>query len=553
MQNGLTSNQVLSQRKKFGFNELKTKKEYTALKILFSQFTSFLIIILIIAGAVSLTLKETIDGLAIFAIVLLNAFIGFIQEYKAENAVNALKKMIVPETIVLRDGKKIKIPSKELVPDDIVILSEGEKIPADLEILEAFSLKVDESVLTGESNPATKTVAKDKSGKLFKGTIITTGRATAKVITTGMNTEFGKIVHLVSKQEKSRSPLSIQLDHLGKKVGIVILILVIILFVLGALRGVSIIHMLMTSVALGVSAIPEGLPIIVTLTLAVGVQYLARKRAIVRKMNAIETLGATTVICSDKTGTLTQNEMTVQVINTAFKEVKIPGAGYSFKEKISLSSPDQKKLLEICENCNNSEVDDNILGDPTEIALKVLARKARFVKQYKELDENTFTSERKMMSSLHRLTLHKEIFAKGAFEEIIKRCSHILINGKVTKLTKSHRLKYSTLTSSYSKDALRVLAFAYKPYKGKFDEKNLIFTGIVGMIDAPRKTVPASIKTAKDAGIRVIMITGDNPETAKAIGKEIGLKSNKVVTGQQIEKMTDSQLKKALKETDIFA
>ncbi|MBL4694879.1 HAD-IC family P-type ATPase [Candidatus Gracilibacteria bacterium] len=438
MSEGLSTAQVRKQLHKFGYNEIKSKKQYTVLRILFAQFTSFLIIILIIAGSVSIFIGETIDGLAIFAIVLINAVIGFFQEYKAENAVAALKKMVIPTAIVIRNGKQQQIAIRELVPDDIVILAEGDKIPADLELIESYSLQVDEAILTGESNPANKSVSNDKEGKLFKGTIITTGRAKAKVLGTGSNTEFGKIIKLVSKQEKTRSPLSMQLDDLGKKLGFIILILIAILFLLGYLRDFDLLEMLMTSVALGVSAIPEGMPIIVTLTLAMGVTILAHKKAIVRKMNAIETLGATTIICSDKTGTLTLNEMTVKKVYSNSKEHLIPGTGYTYKEKIDLSSC--KKLLEVCENCNSSYVEDKkVLGDPTEIALKVLARKARYAKSYKELDENVFTSDRKMMSSLHKVGSAKEIFAKGAFEEIIKRCTHIQKNGKTIKLTATHK------------------------------------------------------------------------------------------------------------------
>jgi len=551
---GLSTQEVTQRLKKFGYNELPEKKEYTGIKIFLSQFTSFLIIILIIAGTISLALHETIDGLAIFAIVVINAIIGFIQEYKAENAVKALKKMVVHTAVVIRNEQKKEIPIRELVPDDIVILSEGEKMPADMEILESFSLRVDESMLTGESVPVSKRQGTGKEGKLYKGTIITAGRATGKVIKTGANTEFGKIVELVSKQEKTRSPLAIQLDSLSKKIGLIILVLITILFGLGFIRDIPIVDMFMTSVALGVSAIPEGMPIIVTLTLAIGVQVLARKKAIVRKMNAIETLGATTIICSDKTGTLTLNEMTVKVINTDFKEMKIPGQGYGFKEKIKLTTPEQKKLLEICENNNNSFVEKkSILGDPTEIALKILTRKASFIKQYRELDEIVFTSERKMMSSLHQIGKEKEIYSKGAFEEIIKRCTRILKDGKIQKISKSDIKKYEKLTENYSKQALRVLAFAYKPYNNKFDENNLIFVGLVGMLDPPRKTVATSIKTAIKAGIKVKIITGDNAITAKAIGEQIGMPIHNIITGKKIEKMSDSELKKTLKNTEIFA
>ncbi len=553
LKTGLSSFQAQQNLLKYGYNEIPTKKDYTVLRILLSQFSSFLIIILIIAGSISIFLKEITNSLAIFAIVIINAIIGFVQEYKAENAVNALKKMIIPVVTVIRDSQELQIEARELVPNDIVILQEGEKIPADIEIIEAFSLSVDESVLTGESLSVNKKKAKGKQGLLFRGTLVTAGRAIGKVISTGSKTEFGKIVNLVAKEERDRSPLAIQIDALSKKIGIVILILISILFIVGSLRGISILNMLMTSVAMGVSAIPEGLPIIVTLTLALGIQILAKEQAIVRKMNAIETLGATTVICSDKTGTLTMNEMTVTVVNAGFKEVKITGVGYLFDEEIKLETPEQKKLLEICENCNNSFIGKDMIGDPTEIALKILTRKARFIKQYKDLDENTFTSERKMMSSLHEVGGHKEIMAKGAYEEILKRCSHILLNGKIQKLETSHKNKIKESAEEYSRKALRVLAFAYKKYKNDFDEKDLIFVGLVGMLDPPREAVKSSIEIAKNAGIKIKIITGDNPITASSIAEKIGLKNSKVITGDEIDLLSDSELKKVIYETDIFA
>ncbi|MFA6917276.1 MAG: cation-transporting P-type ATPase [Candidatus Gracilibacteria bacterium] len=553
LKNGLSTSEVQKRLLEFGPNEIISKKEHTALKIFFSQFASFIVIILGIAGGISIILGEIVDGVAILAILIINAIIGFIQEYKAENAVQALKKLVVQTAIVIRDGQQKEISIQNLVPNDIVILSEGNKIPADMEIFESFSLKVDESILTGESVPVSKVIGKDKSGQLFKGTIVVAGRGKARIIATGMNTEFGKIVNLVAKEEKDRSPLDIQLDHLGKKLGIITIILVSILFLLGLLRHLELFDMLMTSVALGVSAIPEGMPIIVTLTLAIGVQTLAQKKAIVRKMNAIETLGATTVICSDKTGTLTLNEMTVKKINTNFQEKEIPGIGYQWNEKIKLNSPEEQKLMEICENCNSAFVNKNILGDPTEIALKVLARKVGSPIEYKEIDENVFTSERKMMSTLHVVGKQKEIFAKGAPEEIIKKCSFISKNGKITKLTGPEKAKLSKLVENYSKEALRVLAFAYKPFKSKFDERDLIFIGLAAMADPPRKTVKASMEIAQLAGIKVKIITGDNPLTAKAIGEKIGLKNIKVVTGDQIDKLSDRELIKLIEVTSIFA
>lgn len=564
METGLSSAQAAANFAKFGPNELKTKKEFTALRILFSQFTSLLIIILIASGLLSIYLNEVIDGIAILTIVVINAIIGFIQEYKAENAVKALKSLVVQTAVVIRDGVEKEIPIKDLVPEDIIIISEGEKIPADLEIIESFSLKADEAVLTGESIPAEKKAGTGKSGKLFKGTIIVNGRGKAKVIGTGMNTEFGKIVDLVSKEEEVQSPLSIQIDHLGKKIAIVTLILIIFLFGIGYLRGISPFEMLFVAVSLGVSTIPEGLPIIITLTLAISVQLLVKKNAIVRKMNAIETLGATTVICSDKTGTLTLNEMTVKKIFTNFVETSIAGVGYNWTDKVSLKSKEDLKLLEICENCNNSFVDKNILGDPTEIALKILTRKARYIKKFKKLDENTFTSERKMMSTLHTLEKTREVFTKGAFEEVLKKCTHISIKGKIRTITAKDKKLIEKTANTYAEEALRVLGFAYKTQAQRsvlakkksassFSEDNLIFVGLVGMIDPPRKEVANSIKIAQEAGIQVKIITGDNPITAKAIGKSLGLKIENVLTGEEIDKLSDKALAKLIYKTAIFA
>jgi P-type Ca2+ transporter type 2C len=550
---GLSIAQTKKNLQKFGYNEIPSKKDFTILKILLNQFNSFLVMILIAAGVISIALGEHIDGIAILIIVVINAIIGFSQEYKAENAVAKLKKLVVQTAIVLRNGEKRQIPIRELVPQDIIFLEEGDKVPADCEILEGFSLKIDESMLTGESLSVVKTSnGEDKEKLVFRGTIVTTGRAKALVLKTGLQTEFGKIIELLSKDSESKSPLALQLDSLGKKLGLVTLVLILILFLLGYIRGISAFDMLMTSVALGVSAIPEGLPIIVTLTLAMGVQTLARKKAIVRKMNSIETLGATTVICSDKTGTLTLNEMTVSTINTSFQESEIPGRGYQWKEKIKLNTANQKKLLEICQNCNNSDVTSkSILGDPTEIALKVLALKSPHQKTYARLDEKTFSSDRKMMSTYHKVGSKKLTYSKGAYEEILKRCSHILIAGKSRKITSADRKKIAKQALQYSEKALRVLACAYR--EGSFEEEKLIFVGLVGILDPPRPTVAQSIKIAQKAGIAIKIITGDNAITAKAIGEKIGLTVENIITGEEIDKLSDHKLLKVIHKTQIFA
>lgn len=544
---GLSSTEAASQLTKFGHNEIPQKKEFRAFKIFLTQFNSFLTILLILAGAISIFLHETIDGLAILTIVLINAIIGFLQEYKAENAVKKLSSLVVPLTIVIRDGEEKEIPIRELVPEDIIILSEGDKIPADLELIENFSIQVDEAILTGESQP----VFKKLQDKLFKGTLITSGRGLAKVLSTGTNTEFGKIISLLNQNQKTKSPLAKQLDQLGKKIGLCTLGIITILFLLGFLRQIPVFEMLMTSVALGVSAIPEGLPIIVTLTLASGVQVLARKNAIVRKMNAIETLGATTVICSDKTGTLTLNEMTVKHLFVNEQDKEIPGQGYEIEHQITIDSPEEKLLIEISENCNNAFVGKHYLGDPTEIALKILSLKTKSTASHEKIDENPFTSDRKMMSTYHQKGQNKILFAKGAFEEILKKSTHIAKNGEIHRLDSLEKSKITKQALKYSANALRVLGLAYRI--GEFKEEKLIFVGLVAMIDPPRKTVAHSIKLAHQAGIKVKIITGDNAITAKAIGEKIGLQNTSITTGDEIDKLNDQELLALIRKTDIFA
>lgn len=554
---GLSSAKVEELRKQYGFNEIKTEQKSRLLKLFVNQFTSFLVLILVGAGVLSFAFGDTLDGIAIFVIILINGIIGFIQEYKAENAVNALKKMLLPKSVVFRDGQQKEIPSNELVPGDIILLQEGDKIPADSEILQAFALKLDESILTGESKQVSK-----KDGLVYSGTLVTTGKAYCRVLKTGKDTEFGKIVVLVSQEKKSESLLTKDMDKLSKRLGIGILILVAILIVLGLIEGEPIYETLITAIALGVSAIPEGLPIIVTLTLAIGTQILARKKAIIRKMSAIETLGSTTVICSDKTGTLTLNEMTVKKIKTLSHEFDVEGTGYSWDKKINIANTlEVAKLIDIGENCNNSKVDNGIIGDATELALKVLARKTEYVNNFKELDELPFSSDRKMMSCLMQIKPtkfdlaknNKQIFTKGAFEEVIKKCSFILEDNKIRKLTEKDIEMFSKFHTQYSEDALRVLGFAYKDYIDSFDEENLIFVGLVGMIDPPREDVPNALALAKAAGIQVKIITGDNHLTARAIAKRIGLPHENVFLGTDIDKLNDTELKEIIKKTHIFA
>lgn len=546
---GLNKKEISILKEKHGLNEIPKKNEHKILKLLLSQISSWLIIILFLAGVGAFLMGEKIDAIAILSIVVINAIIGFVQEYKAEKAVESLKKMVISFATVIRENTQSRINSKNLLPGDIVILEEGEKIQADMELLESFSLTVDESILTGES----QTILKQAKDEIFKGTLITSGRGIAKVKAIGINTEFGKIIKFLGQEKDSETPLSKQLNTLGKKLGLLILGIIGILLLMGLFRGIEFVNMFFIAISLGVSAIPEGLPIIVTLTLALSVQSLAKKNTIVRKMKAIEGLGSTTVICSDKTGTLTLNEMTVEKVFSNFSEFEIKGIGYEIKPKQILHPKLPKKALEIALNCNNSFIGKNIIGDPTEIALKVMSYKFGMKKEFEKKDEIAFSSERKMMSTIHKIGKTDQIFSKGAYEEIIKRCKFILVDNKVRKLTKKDILTLEKKVEEYSGQALRTLALAYKDYNKKNAEDNLIFVAITALKDPPRKNVAKSFQIASTAGIKIKIITGDNAITAKAVGEKLGLKIENIVTGDQIDKLSDKKLLKIIKETEIFA
>ena len=464
--------------------------------------------------------------------------------------------MLTSSTVVIRDGKQKEINTEELVPGDIVLLSEGNKIPADMNLIECFSLKVDESVLTGESVPSNKRLKPKEITKLFSGTTVVSGKAKAEVTKTGIRTEFGKIVGLVAKESKSTSLFEHQLNKLSKNIVIILVILIIILFIIGLFRGLGIVDMFLISVSLAISAIPEGLPIVITLTLAMGVQIMSKKNSIVRKMSSIEALGSTTVICSDKTGTLTLNEMTVKKVATSSFSKEIKGTGYSINDIYKENNHELNKLLDVCENCNDSFISsDSVIGDPTEIALKVLSRKFNYTNNYKTINEMPFTSERKMMSTAHKINNNYELLTKGAFSEVIKKSNRILINGKVRKITQKDINKFKKLEEGYAEGALRVLGFAYKPINNikNINEDNLIFLGLVGMIDPPRADVKKALELSRRAGIKTKIITGDYALTAKAIAKDIGFKNVRVTDASEIDNLDNKQATELIKKTDIFA
>ena len=566
-ESGLASDKIKRKLKKYGFNELKKKKKINALKIFLRQFKSFIIYILIAAVIISLIAKENVDAVVISIILIINTILGFIQEYKAEKAIEALKKLVTFNVKVKRNNKLEEIDAKEIVPGDILVVEAGDKIAADARLIKTYNLETQEASLTGESTPVVKTsnrltgklIVADKKNILFSGTNISKGKGEAIVIGTGMNTEIGKIAEMIQEDGKE-TPLQKSLQILGKKIGMVVVIIAVIVFVAGVLRnGTNIPEMLLISVALAVAAVPEGLPAVVTICLALGVQRMVKKNALVRRLHSVETLGSTSVICTDKTGTLTKNEMTVKEVFVNNKIIHVKGVGYKTQgdflynnKKINVE--EVQLLTKIGLLCNDSELEDSeVIGDPTEAALIVSAEKSGLHKnlknKIKRINEIPFDSKRKRMTTVHLISNKKIAFMKGAPDVLLKLCNRININGKIKRLDEKEKEKILKINNQFADNALRVLGFAYKEVKEKVKEEDFIFTGLQGMIDPPRSEVVESIKKCKKAGIRVIMITGDHKNTAVAIGNRIGLKG-KAITGEEIDKI---DLDKIVEDVNIYA
>jgi len=572
---GLTQKEAAERLGTFGRNTIEMKNETSLFEIFIRQFRSFLVYILLIAAAISFAAGEQLDAVAIFAILVINAVLGFFQEFKAEKALKALKKMVVLKTVVMRDGKEREIDAEEVVPGDVVVLREGDKVPADIRIIEAFSLSVDESMLTGESVPASKNMdvidreapVADRRNMLFANTLVVRGKAVGVVVKTGMKTEFGSIAKMITEEETSELLLNKRMEQFGKNLGLVIVGLIAVLFALGLAEGVDLLEMFMLSVSLAVAAIPEGLPVVVTITLALGVQAMAGRNAIVRKMAVIEALGSATVICSDKTGTLTLNEMTVKRVLADGKEFEVEGVGYGSAGKVLChgkhsTNKVMERLAVAAASCNDSVIEfgegggaKNIIGDPTEICLKVLAKKAGVVPLEKRLAEIPFSSERKMMSTLHKQDNGNVVFLKGAPEMVFGACEYELFTGGMKRLTEARKRALHRKVTELGENAYRVLAIAYKETGGKpaISESSLVLLGLVALLDPPRKEAKAAIKEAVSAGISVKIITGDNPITAKAVAREVGLNVGRIITGSELEAMPDEELKLILPVTTIFA
>ncbi|MAG45500.1 MAG: ATPase [Nanoarchaeota archaeon] len=555
---GLTQKEASERLHKYGLNELKKKENLTVLKLFLKQFLDPLIIILILAAVISFVIQAKIDAIAILAIVLLNSALGFSQEYKAEKSIKLLKKLSSQTVIVLRDSKKIKIDSRKLVPGDIIFLESGDKIPADARLLEVNNLLVDESTLTGESSAVTKVIhtinktkpqTQDQTNILFSGTLITQGKAKAVVTATNMQTELGKIAHLVQSTESTKTPLQRKLKYFSKVLGIIVLFIAFLVFIVGLLEKFPLYDMFLLSLSLAISAIPEGLPIVITLTLALSIQTMYKKHTLVRKLKSIEALGSVTTICSDKTGTLTKNEMTVTDLFVNNHHIKVTGSGYETtgdfllnNKKIDSSS--FRLLLEIGASCNNAALPN--IGDPTELSLLVSAIKAN-IKPLRKISEVPFDSIEKYMTTTHRIKNQNITYLKGAPEKILDLCDSIKINNIIQRLSPKDKKTILEKNSEMASNALRVLAMAYK------QNNKTIFVGLQAMIDPPRREIKKAISLCKKAGIKIYMITGDNVGTAIAIGKQISFNSDKALEGSDLDEISDSELQEVLKTTHIFA
>ncbi|MGM0771643.1 MAG: cation-translocating P-type ATPase [Halobacteriota archaeon] len=572
---GITNEEAQIRLSKYGFNEVEVKEKESSLHRFVRQFASPLIYVLLAASLVTFVLEEYADMAVILGVVLANAVIGFIQERKAENALESLAKMLVPETSILRDGKRMMIHSRELVTGDIVLLEAGNRIPADLRLMYVKNLRIDESMLTGESTAVEKNIDPIETKSLpiaeqkniaFGGTLITQGSGLGVVVATGPESEIGKISELIRKTEKISTPLVRTIDQLGKSLAVVILGLAIFTFIVGKLRGFDNLEIFFASVSLAVAAIPEGLPALITISLAFSIKRMAARNAIIRTMPSVESLGSATVICSDKTGTLTKNEMTVKQIYTLEGKFDVTGVGYDTEGNFELEGKDTDPMgypalmetLRAGALCNDAYLkeDGGIDGDPTEGALLVSAGKAgKFYMQ--RVDTIPFESEARYMATLHQdEEKNSWIYVKGSPERLVELCSH-QFDGKELKPLDPE--KFLEAAEDMASEGLRVMGTAYRKLEhgkediNEDDAGDLIFLGLQGMIDPPREEVKTSIFKCNKAGIRVIMITGDHILTAHTIAKQLGIRTNGALSGSDIQKMSDGELTAALKTVSVFA
>ena len=579
---GLSADDAASRLNEYGLNQLQSPSKPSAVRIFLGKFKDYMVLVLVFAALISYIAGESTNAYVILGIVVLVAIIGFFQEYKAERAMEALREMVAPEADVLRDGKMSTIPAAELVPGDLIYLEAGDRVPADGRILEETALEVIEASLTGESLPVKKggdllpedVALAEKKNMVFMGTIVSYGNCRAIVTATGLATELGKISGMI-RHSPAPPPLKIKLEQLAKRQAILVFAISIVVFILDASRGSPLMDSLITAIALAVAGVPEALPFIVTLALAFGTQAMARKNAIIRRLPAVETLGSTTVICTDKTGTLTTGEMTLREIQT-HRKVDVEGSGYtptgSFLEKgekIDPQSEDLVGLLQIGALCNNADIEQanggwRIVGDPTEGAMIVAAKKAgmldRLRKSSNRVVEFPFDSDRRRMTVVDDIPGRGRVASmKGAPEAVLSRCSRIADAGIVRQLTEEDKKAIMEKADSMASRALRVLAFSGRPMS--LDEplflseveSDLIFSGLAGMMDPPRKEVMQAISLSKEAGIRTVMITGDHRLTARAIGAELKIGNGEVLEGADLEKMGESELQEKIESVSVYA
>jgi Ca2+-transporting ATPase len=604
---GLSSEEASERLKRYGFNEIIRVKRRTALHMFLDEFKDIFIMLLIVATIFSALIgyyemlhggefmESFADTITISAIVLLCAVTGFVQEYRAEKAVEALKRLAAPKARVIRDGLEVIIPAREVVPGDILALEEGDHVPADARLIEVIELRANEAVLTGESTPVEKSLAvlgedtpvSERRNMVFSATHIVYGRGKAVVTATGMNTEFGRIAEMVQTAEEEETPLKKKLDRFASRIARVVVAVCVVIFALEAFEVAvqmrfeveGFIQAFMSSIALAISAVPEGLPAIVTIALALGAREFAKRNAIVRRLSSAESLGAVTVICSDKTGTITKGEMTVRRLYVDGETIEVTGVGYEPKGEFlhgqdSPRAVDMELLLRIGCLCNNASLRRNeknnsweIFGDPTEGALIVAAAKAGLVKEelekkYTRIGEIPFTSERKRMTTIHK-TDDGEVYAymKGATEILLERCSYVIENGKEKRLTKKKREEIIKINEKFAGDALRVLSMAYRRLPKditKFDETiedKMVFVGLQGMIDPPREEAIEANKLCQRAGIKTVMITGDHKLTALAVARDVGIyrEGDLVLTGAEMMAMSEEEFERVVERVTVYA
>ena len=583
--NGLEEEEGKLRLDRFGYNELEREKKPSSLGIFLRQFKNILVIILLAAASISLVVGETLDAVVILGIVVAVSLLGFFQEYRAEKALEALRKMAALTATVIRGGSESEIPARELVPGDIAILSVGDKIPADLRLIEAVNLRVDEAALTGESVPSEKRidpVPRDASlaervGVAYAGTIVSYGRGKGVVFSTGQQTEFGKIASMIRAAPKVKTPLELRIERVGRLLGTAMVSVAVLVLLLGLARGSPLLEMFLWAVSLAVAAVPEALPAVVTGGLAIGVRRMAKRNAIVRRLPAVETLGSTTVICSDKTGTMTKGEMTVRRVFVGEDSYEVTGAGYEprgeiLKDGTPVLNDDLALIARVAVLCNDASLSTasapRIVGDPTEVALLVVAAKTserveKLRSTHPRIFEVPFTSERKRMTTVHKTPDGQLLYCmKGALETVLPSCESAYSQGRPVPIDEDVKRRIHGVGEQMAKNALRVLAFAYKMTPAGWQvldessaEKGLIFLGLMGMMDPPREEVKEAIQKCHEAGIKVVMITGDHKETAQAVAHELGILSlgAKALTGAELDSLGEEEFDHVVEDVAVYA